>query len=36
MKRYYFIALIFFLLLNSASGKLRNGYEKGIKYVRER
>ena len=36
MKKYSVIVIIFFLMLNSAWAKLRNGYEKDIHYVRER
>ena len=35
MKKYSVIVIIFFLMLNSAWAKLRNGYEKDIHYVRE-
>jgi hypothetical protein len=35
MKKYYFIVLISLLMLHNASGKLRNGYEIRIGYVRE-
>lgn len=36
MKEYSVIVIIFFLMLNSAWAKLRNGYEKDIRAVRER
>jgi hypothetical protein len=36
MKKYSVIVIIFFLMLNSAWAKLRNGYEKDIHAVRER
>jgi len=36
MKKYSVIVMICFLMLNSASAKLRNGYQKDIHYVRER
>ena len=36
MKKYSVIVIIFFLMLNSAWAKLRNGYEKDIRYVREK
>ena len=36
MKKYSVIVIIFFLMLNSAWAKLRNGYEKDIHSVRER
>ena len=36
MKKYSVIVIIFFLMLNSAWAKLRNGYERDIRYVRER
>src|SRR5687767_12225671 len=35
MKKYSVIVIILFFMLNSAWGKLRNGYEKDICYVRE-
>ena len=35
MKKYGVIVIMFFLMLNSAWAKLRNGYEKDIHYVRE-
>ena len=35
MKKYSVIVIIFFLMLNSAWAKLRNGYEKDIQYMRE-
>lgn len=35
MKKVGVLAMISFLVLNSALGKLRNGYETGIDYVRE-
>ena len=36
MKKYSVIVIVFFLMLNSAWAKLRNGYEKDIHFVRER
>ncbi len=35
MKKYSVIIIISFLMLNNAWAKLRNGYEKNIRYVRE-
>ena len=35
MKKYSVIVIIFFLMLNNAWAKLRNGYEKDIRIVRE-
>jgi hypothetical protein len=35
MKKYGVIVILYFLMLNSAWAKLRNGYEKDIHYVRE-
>src|SRR5688500_11619084 len=36
MKKYSFIVIMLFLMLNSAWAKLRNGYEKDIRNVREK
>ena len=36
MKKYSFIVIMLFLMLNSAWAKLRNGYEKDIRDVREK